>query len=73
MDIHIRLNVTARFSINIAVDEQDRLEGEELKRVIGQHVKELVNQGALPDAIDSIEIAEVSDDSDYTILRGTNG
>lgn len=76
--MNVRLNVTACFSVTLGLDETDSLDahldkGARLRKVVGQHVKRLVADGALPEAIDRIEIAEVATDSDKTIIRGTNG
>lgn len=77
-DIHVRLNVTCSFSVTLGITpdfqaKHSPLENDALKRVAAVHIRELIANGALPDCIDRIEIAEVATDSDETIVRGTNG
>jgi hypothetical protein len=80
MDLHIRLNVTASFSVTLAVDENDRLVPQEnpaadrLLEAVAENVMDTITaDGSIRDFIDRIEIAEVCTDSDQPIIRGTSG
>lgn len=71
MDLHIRLNVTARFSVTLAVDERTSLQGGHLRKVVAENI---AARGIVPEDLDAIEIAEVTDDTDARpIVMGTNG
>lgn len=59
MTIDVRVNVTASFSVPLAVAENV--------------MDAIAVSGSVRDFIDSIEIAEVASDQDQTIIRGTNG
>lgn len=66
--LNIVVGVTASFVTTIALDDGEILSSEALRHVVAEHLLNRLQVGSMADVIDNIQIIEVANGDDLTIL-----